>query len=908
LLDGATEANGTLLCGLTPRGRIDVHPGSPDEGPGLSAAVQRRIIDAFSVGRGHGVLHLGAGELSTDLHPTLSYWRDIGKAFVAKVCGALDPIDPKSLVVPEAAPEEVAAFTEAAPPMQGAELITPSMLGELWFDIGKALTTEAARLGDGVQGYLKKQSSVWNVVGRVCFHLAENKRDPSFPFAFMATYVHKVSKQAKPQHLPIGRALKDYAGAKDRKKLLALLSPLSRAAEQSAFIHDLVDSGDIYHPLSWTPREAHRFLCEIALYEQAGLVVRMPDWWSAKSRRRPKVSVSVGGKAPSTLGMDALLDFDVKLTLDGKNLSAKEVETLLGGTEGLVLIKGKWVEVDRAKLGAVLDQWRDVQEQAQAGGVSFGEAMRMLAGAQLDGGNSDGTEDVRPEWSEVIAGEWLSSRLEALRSPNLRSEIDSDAGLRAKLRPYQKLGVQWLWTLRGLELGGCLADDMGLGKTVQVLGVLSMSRRNKERGTDLLVVPASLVDNWRLEMERFAPELKLLIAHPSRIPSPELKKLPKKEVDAHDAVITTYGTVTRTEWMKSHPWRNVILDEAQAIKNPGAKQTKAVKALDSRWRVALTGTPVENRLGDLWSIFDFLNPGLLGSAKAFNGLCKSMASGKQGGYAPLRRLVQSYILRRLKTDKRVIADLPDKTEVNAYCLLRKRQAALYKQSVDEMQRGIKELEGIERRGVVLAFLMRFKQICNHPSQWLGDGNYEAEDSGKLARLRELCESIAARQDKVLVFTQFREMTAPLCRFLTEVFGRSGLVLHGGTPVKKRQGLVRNFQEDDRVPFMVLSLKAGGTGLNLTAASHVIHFDRWWNPAVENQATDRAFRIGQKKNVLVHKFVCRGTVEERIDGLIAGKQKLSDEILSGGAESALTEMSNEELISMVSLDLSSAIEA
>ena len=909
-LDSASDQSGTLVCGLTPSGHIDVHPSSPsraDDGPSLSAAVERRIVDAFNVGRGHGVLHLGAGELSTDLHPTLSYWRDIGRSFVAGVCGALDPTDPKSLVIPALAPDEVTAFFESTPPMQGAELLTPALLGDLWSDMGKALAVEAARFTDGVQGYLKKQSSVWNVVGRVCFHLAENQRDPSFPFAFVATYVHKVSKQAKLQYLPLGRALEDYAGAKNRQKLLALLSPLARAAERSEFIRGLVDSGDIYHPLSWTPKEAHRFLCEIALYEQAGLVVRMPDWWNQKSRPRPKVSVSVGGKPPSTLGMDALLDFDVKLTLDGKSLSSKERDALLASTEGLVLIKGKWVEVDKDKLGEVLDQWRDVQEQARAGGVSFGEAMRMLAGAELAAGESDHTEDARPEWSEVIAGKWLSSRLEALRSPELRAEIEAGAGLRGELRPYQKLGVQWLWTLRGLELGGCLADDMGLGKTIQVLGVLSLSRRKKEKGTALLVVPASLLDNWRLEFERFAPELEVLIAHPSRIPSSELKKLPINKVETYDAVITTYGTAMRTEWIRSHGWRYVILDEAQAIKNPGAKQTKAVKALNARWRVALTGTPVENRLGDLWSIFDFLNPGLLGSAKAFYRLCKSMASGSHGGYAPLRRLVQPYILRRLKTDKRVISDLPDKTEVNAYCLLSKRQAALYQQSVDEMKKALEELEGIKRRGVVLAFLMRFKQICNHPSQWLGDGNYEAEDSGKLLRLGELGESIAARQDKVLVFTQFREMTEPLASFLTEVFGKSGLVLHGGTPVKKRQGMVERFQEDDRVPFMVLSLKAGGIGLNLTAASHVIHFDRWWNPAVENQATDRAFRIGQKKNVLVHKFVCRGTVEERIDELIAGKQKLSDEILSGGAESALTEMSNEEFISMVSLDLSSAVE-
>ncbi|MCG8553680.1 MAG: DEAD/DEAH box helicase [Proteobacteria bacterium] len=897
----------TLVCRLTPSGRIDVQPGSPEDGPALSSEAAGQIVGAFGKGRGEGVLHLGAAELSTDLPPSLSYWRDVGRTFVARVCGALDPTDSNSLVIPDPDADELSALSQAVPPMQGAELLQAELLREIWSDAGAALSAKAKGYKDGVQGYLKAHSSVWHAVGRVCFHLAENKRDPEYPFAFIATYVHRVSKQAKPQHLPLGRALRDYVGAKNRRKLLTLLAPLSRAAEQSEFIRELVDAGDIYHPLSWTPKEAHRFLSEIALYEQAGLIVRMPDWWSAKNKPRPKVSVSVGGKAPSSLGMDTLLDFDVGLTLDGRLLSKREIEELLASTHGLVLIKGKWVEVDRDKLSQVLDEWRDVQKQAQAGGVSFGEAMRMLSGAHING-EEGGALDARPEWSEVVAGKWLSSRLDALRSPELRADIESGAGLNAELRPYQKLGVQWLSTLRSLELGGCLADDMGLGKTLQVLGVLDMSRRNKDKGTDLLVVPASLVDNWRLEIERFAPKLKVLIAHPSRIPSGELKKLPKTHVAAHDAVITTYGTAMRTAWMKEIAWRTVILDEAQAIKNPGAKQTKAVKAMQSTWRLALTGTPVENRLGDLWSIFDFLNPGLLGSAKAFNRLCKSMESGKQGAYAPLRRLVQPYILRRLKTDKNVIADLPDKTEVTAHCLLSKRQAALYKQSVDEMRRAIEELEGIERRGVVLAFLMRFKQICNHPSQWLGDGAYEPADSGKLTRLRELCESIAARQDKVLVFTQFREMTEPLSGFLSGVFGRSGLVLHGGTAVNKRQGLVKSFQEVDRVPFMVLSLKAGGTGLNLTAASHVIHFDRWWNPAVENQATDRAFRIGQKKNVLVHKFVCRGTVEERIDEMIAGKQKLSDEVLEGGAESTLTEMSNEELMAMVSLDLSSAVEA
>ncbi|HEC01906.1 MAG TPA: ATP-dependent helicase, partial [Phycisphaerales bacterium] len=466
--DSTANVGDTLICGLTPSGRIDVRAGTPEDGPQISAAVAQRILDAFNIGRGHGVLHLGAAEPGTDFHPTLSYWRDIGQALVARVCGTLDPTDSKPLVVPGPDPDELEAYAQSAPPMQGAEMITPALLTELWSDIGEVLAAEAARYKDGVQGYLKKQNSVWNVVGRVCLHLAENKRDPSFPFAFIATYVHKVSKQAKPQHLPLGQALKNYAGTRNRQKLLALLSPLSRAAEQSEFIRELVDSGDIYHPLSWTPKEAHRFLCEIALYEQAGLVVRMPDWWSKSNRPRPKVSVSVGGKAPSKLGMDALLDFDVKLTLDGRNLSPREIETLLAASEGLVLIKGKWVEVDRDKLSEVLNQWRDVQKQAQADGVSFGEAMRMLAGAEIDGGDADGAEDARPEWSEVIAGKWLSSRLDALRSPDLRAEIEASAGLKTELRPYQKVGVQWLMSLRGLELGGCLADDMGLGKTIQV--------------------------------------------------------------------------------------------------------------------------------------------------------------------------------------------------------------------------------------------------------------------------------------------------------------------------------------------------------------------------------------------------------------------------------------------------------
>jgi SNF2 family DNA or RNA helicase len=400
--------------------------------------------------------------------------------------------------------------------------------------------------------------------------------------------------------------------------------------------------------------------------------------------------------------------------------------------------------------------------------------------------------------------------------------------------------------------------------------------------------------------------LKAVVAHPSVLPAAEIKAMGPERLGDMDLVMTSYGSLLRIPWMADTRWHLVVLDEAQAIKNPGAKQTRAAKKLNAQARFALTGTPIENRLGDLWSIFDFINPGLLGSSKEFTSLVKRLAERPHNQYAPLREVVRPYILRRLKTEKTVIADLPDKTEVKAFCHLSRKQAVLYQQAAKELARQLDEAEGIQRRGVVLSFLMRFKQICNHPSQWLGDGAWTEEESGKWARLREIAEVIASKQEKVLVFTQFREVTAPLAAFLASVFGRPGLVLHGETEVRKRQEIVRRFQEDEGVGFFVLSLKAGGAGLNLTAASHVVHFDRWWNPAVENQATDRAFRIGQTKNVLVHKFVCRGTIEEKIDQLIESKRQLSKDLLESGAELLLTELKDAELLKLVALDINAAL--
>jgi non-specific serine/threonine protein kinase len=419
--------------------------------------------------------------------------------------------------------------------------------------------------------------------------------------------------------------------------------------------------------------------------------------------------------------------------------------------------------------------------------------------------------------------------------------------------------------------------------------------------------------NWRAEARRFTPDLRLFFVHPSEMTKRDLHNLSRNPADilsSYDLVVTTYALVDRTPWMAGYPWRLVILDEAQAIKNHGTRQSKAVRCLKAQARIALTGTPVENRLGDLWSLFDFLNPGLLGSSAEFKKFVKAMESGANP-FGPLRRLVAPYILRRLKTDKSIIADLPDKTETVRYCALSRDQVKQYQLVVRSMKEALEKTSdqnSMVRRGLILQTMMRLKQICNHPAQFSGEGDYRPEASGKFVRLAEIGQELAERQERVLVFTQFTEIIPALCDHLQRIFGRPGLTLHGATAVKKRRKLVEEFQADDGPPFFILSLKAGGTGLNLTAASHVVHFDRWWNPAVENQATDRSFRIGQKKNVLVHKFVTRGTIEEKIDLMINEKKVLAENLLTGNDELKLTELPDDELLDLVSLDLARAVDS
>ncbi|HEY7115287.1 MAG TPA: DEAD/DEAH box helicase [Tepidisphaeraceae bacterium] len=883
----------------------------------LSDAAGKRLRAAFAQRPAAGFLHLATAELDAALPPDFTFARQLARDYLTRLChtpGVAADAPPQP--VPPPADPDLAALVLQAPPFKGLEYLTQEVLADTWDALDQLVRAQIRDFPGGAQAYLRAKNPLWRLVGRVTFHLAENKRDDQHPFAFLATYATGLSAQARVQHQPIARALQEYAGAKNRPALLALLSPIHAATEKSALAKELVDSGDLYRALAWTPRQAHRFLQDLPLFEDAGIIVRVPDWWKPARPPRPQVSVRIGEHAGgATLGLDALLDFSLAVTLDGQSLTPAELDALLAADNGLVRLKGQWVEIDRDRLREALRHWREVERDARAGGIPFHQGMRLLAGAALPGDAAADLPTPTREWTGIAPGQWLEQALLQLRDPN--GDDAAIPGLHATLRPYQQAGVHWLRFLTRLGLGACLADDMGLGKTIQVIALLlhlkndSTHPKATPAPPSLLVVPASLIANWKAELARFAPSLRALVAHPSETDL-DLTAPADADLDAalagHDLAITTYGMLTRLDTLRKRKWRLAILDEAQAIKNPTARQTKAVKDLTAAGRIALTGTPVENRLGDLWSLFDFINPGLLGSAKAFSTFAKELARRQANQYGPLRALVRPYILRRLKTDKSIIADLPEKSEVSAFCALSRRQAALYEQSVRELAQTLKTVDGIQRRGIVLAFLMRLKQICNHPAQWLGDADFDPAHSGKFHRLREICEELAQRQEKTLVFTQFREITAPLADFLAGVFGRPGLVLHGQTAVAKRQQLVADFQCDDGPPFFVLSLKAGGTGLNLTAASHVIHFDRWWNPAVENQATDRAFRIGQKKNVFVHKFVCRGTVEDRIDELINGKVALARELLDdpSGGEKLLTEMSDRELLDFVALDVHRAV--
>ncbi|MEM6446152.1 MAG: DEAD/DEAH box helicase, partial [Cyanobacteria bacterium P01_D01_bin.123] len=668
--------------------------------------------------------------------------------------------------------------------------------------------------------------------------------------------------------------------------------------------------------------EAFEFLTEYAwILEDAGFKAIVPSWWTPTGRRRAKIKLKAkSGKTSSKnagksyFGADRLVDYEYQLAIGDEPVSDEEWQELQKAATPLVMFRGQWVELDPDKMKEMLEFWKTQPHDK----MSLEDLIKL---------DSQQDSDVEVDLSRDRA---LTDLMAQLRDPSKLEVLPSPAQLQGQLREYQQRGLSWLNYLETLGLNGCLADDMGLGKTIQVIARLVQERetlaeletaseskvKSKASTTEssqtllptLLIVPTSVVGNWRHEIEKFAPHLRVAIHHGSNRNRDEASF---QRLYTDYSVIITSFTLARKDnkLLTAVEWHRIVLDEAQNIKNPKSAQTKAILKLQASHRLALTGTPVENRLMDLWSIFNFLNPGYLGKQAQFRKSFETPIQ-KHNDYrqsATLKKLVEPFILRRMKTDRNIIKDLPDKVEQKVFCNLTKEQASLYQGVVKQITEELETAEGISRRGLILSSLMKLKQICNHPRQFLQDGSdFIPERSHKLSRLTEMIAEAIEEGESMLVFTQFTEIGEALEHHLKHTYLLNTYYLHGGTSRKKRERTIAEFQDPETEPSVfILSLKAGGVGITLTKANHVFHFDRWWNPAVEDQATDRAFRIGQTKNVFVHKFVAIGTLEERIDEMIEDKKKLAGSVV-GTDESWLTELDNEAFQQLISLNASAVL--
>ncbi|MGH9099777.1 MAG: DEAD/DEAH box helicase [Acidimicrobiales bacterium] len=668
-----------------------------------------------------------------------------------------------------------------------------------------------------------------------------------------------------------------------------LLAELGRA------VHAFPELGEVLTEPAPTALEldldgAYRFLSEAApTLELAGFGVLLPSWWRAPSARLGLRVRSAAAPAdrPSTgrLTSRRLAEFDWEAALGDTGLGLAELRRLAELKAPLVRVHGQWTELHLGELE------RLVEFLSQGRTAALADVVRAMAGVPLPGaGVPVLAVDAAGTIGALLRGE-LADSIEVGPTPE---------GFSGELRAYQRRGVAWIRLLDQVGLGACLADDMGLGKTATVLGVLQADRaEGATSGPTLVVCPTSVVGNWQREIERFTPALRVVVHHgAARARGDELRRTARES----DVVVTSYPVLERDcSSIASVPWARLVLDEAQQVKNPAARKTQAARAVPAPRRLALTGTPVENHLGELWSIMDVVNPGLLGSQRSFREQFAVPIEryGDEEAAARLQALTRPFVLRRLKTDRSIVPDLPDKIETKERCLLTREQATLYRAVVDEMLAKVAGAEGIERKGLVLATMLRLKQVCNHPAQYAADASALAGRSGKLERTLEILEQVREAGQQALVFTQFAEMGTMLQRHLTERLGCRVGFLHGGVPRARRDELVAELQSEVTMPVMVLSLKAGGTGLNLTAASHVLHYDRWWNPAVEDQATDRAYRIGQRRDVQVRKLVCAGTVEERIDEMIESKRALAAQVVGAG-EAWVTELCTDELAELVRL--------
>ncbi len=867
----------------------DSHGASLDSKYG-SPEIARAVAQAFTRGFIPGLFSLVCDQLGARLPAPISYLREFTRAMlthwilVERATGGAPAGPPGGLIE---------GWIQLAHETPDLEKLSGDAMARIWQRMREKVHEAMAETRLSLAAFMAQKDPSWGRIGTIVLKLDDVMEETARPFVLSTSYVDSITATKCVLTTPISVPIFGECRIPALRKHLYDL--LRRATRCSGVIRRLVESQEIFSPCSLIPRDAHAFLRDVPAIEALGIEVALPRWWKDLKRPEIRVRTRVGSRAPTPIGSEARLDLDTAYVVGEHALTEAEWRQIIRADDDCLFYSGgEWVEIIRDRIEAARRASRHVQELHAQGGVTYAQALELTA-VRLPG-DEPSTSAAPVSAATFEPGPWLDSAHSAIERRELRRGMEPGVRLRGDLFGYQRQGIAWLSTLMEVGAGACLADDMGLGKTMQVIALIVVLLRRQVAGPHLIVMPASLLNNWQREFERFAPTVEVGVVHGGA--SDTGAAIPY-------VTLTSYGTLLRRPALQERPWGLVVLDEAQEIKNPDTQVAQTVKRLATRMRVCLTGTPIENHVLDLWSIMDFLNPGLLGSESEFRAWFGEHCQGVDG-LAPLRRRVRPFMLRRLKTDPAVALDLPSKVEMTVYCGMTALQAALYGQTYAAMRAEFEAADSRTRQGIAFKVLIRLKQICDHPGIVL-DQDYDPGSSGKFIRLKELATSIAASGDKMLVFTQYQVMVAPIAEHLENVFAHAGAVLDGTTPVKKRQAIVADFQRDDGPPFLVLTFGVGGTGYTLTAASHVVFFDRWWNPAVENQAMDRAFRIGQTKGVVVHKFVCRGTLEERIDALISRKHEMVKGLFGGddGDDSELSKLSAEELLSLFALDPSLA---
>ena len=766
-----------------------------------------------------------------------------------------------------------------------------------WHRWQKEITGQAQHIGFSLGVRLQPLDTKKETQWQLNFYV-ESSKDPSLKIDLAEWWLLSATQQKQWQ--------KNLGEQFERN----LLMNMGHAARMCPLLWQGMEST---HPASLIVdlNTAYEFLKnDASVLEAAGFKIIVPSWWTPKGRKRARIRVKASGKsAPSQekdtgtgyFALPSLVQYQYELSVGGETVTEKEWQELINAKSSLVQFRGEWMELDGGQMSQLLELWQQQEQNSEE--LSVSDLLKQVAEADEDS-------------IEYVFDEVLTDVLSRLQQQEKIKPQNDPEGLQGELREYQKQGLAWLTAQEALGLNPCLADDMGLGKTIQIIALLLHEREQDKQSKKtsllptLLIAPTSVIGNWQKEMGKFAPQLSSLIHHGIK----RAKKTAEltEAMAGHDVLITSFSIARRdNKLLKEQNWQRIVVDEAQNIKNPKSAQAKAIYALKAPHRIAMTGTPIENRLMDMWSLFHFLNPGYLGTALQFKRGYETPIQRDNDVHRSrqLKRLVHPFILRRLKTDKSIIDDLPDKVEQKVYCNLTKEQASLYQAVVDDVQEQLEEADGIQRKGLILSTLMKLKQICNHPAQFLQDGSDFSEmRSHKLARVNEMINVALEDGDSLLIFTQFTEIGTQLETLLREKHACPIHYLHGGTSRKKREQMIEGFQNPDSdAGIFILSLKAGGVGITLTQANHVFHFDRWWNPAVENQATDRAYRIGQEKKVFAHKMVTLGTLEERIDQMLEDKQSLADNIV-GTDENWLTEMDNAAFQQLIQLNRTTIMEA